>query len=139
MTCRFAARQVGGESSTSSVARRFVHSLVPIAFAYAFSHYFTAIVFEGQLFFSTISDPFGLGWNLFGTALRPVDFTILNPTAVWWIQVTTIVVSHVAGLILAHDRSLQDLAGPAGFRGRYGFLGFFVFVAGAAVAILAVG
>jgi hypothetical protein len=139
MTCRFVARQVGAESSTGSVARRFVHALVPVAFAYAFSHYFTAVVFEGQLIFSTISDPFGLGWDLFGTVRRPVDFTILSPTAVWWIQVATIVVGHLAALILTHDRSLHDLAGPAYVRSRYGLLGFFAFLAGAGLTILAVG
>ncbi len=139
ITCRFVARQVGAESSTGSVARRFLHSLVPIAFAYAFSHYFTAIVFEGQLIFSTISNPFGRGWNLFGTAHRPVDFTILSPTTVWWIQVATIVAGHLAALTLAHDRSLHDLPGPAAVRGRYGFLALITFLAGAGITILAVG
>jgi hypothetical protein len=139
ITCRFVARHSGTGSSAGSVARRFIHCLVPIAFAYGFSHYFTAIVFEGQLIFSTISDPFGLGWNLFGTALRPVDFTVLSSTAVWWIQVSAIAVGHLAALILVHDRSLLDLAGPSGVRGRYGLLGLVVFFAATAITILAVG
>jgi hypothetical protein len=139
ITCRFVARQSGTGSSTGSVAQRFIHCLVPIAFAYSFSHFFTAIVFEGQLIFSTISDPFGLGWNLFGTALRTVDFTVLSSTAVWWIQVSAIAVGHLAALTLVHDRSLLDLAGPAGVRGRYGLLGLVVFLAAAGITILAVG
>jgi hypothetical protein len=75
----------------------------------------------------------------FGTALRPVDFTILSPTAVWWIQVSTIVVGHVAALILAHDRSLTDFPGPAGVPGRYGLLVLVILLAGAGLTILAVG
>ena len=42
------------------MARSFTHTLVPIAFAYAFAHYFTLVIFEGQILFSTVSDPFGL-------------------------------------------------------------------------------
>lgn len=137
ITCRFVAKQSGQDSSTGSVARRFIHSLVPIAFAYAFSHYFTAIVFEGQLLFSTISDPFGIGWNLFGTAQRRVDFTVLSSTTVWWIQVSTIAVGHVAALILVHDRSLHDLTGPGGARGRYGLLGLITLLAFGGTTILA--
>lgn len=139
LTCRLVAGQAGSQVPTGSVARRFVHSLVPVAFAYAFAHYFTAIVFEGQLIFSTISDPFGRGWNLFGTAARLVDFTILSSTAVWWIQVAAIVAGHLAALVLAYDRSLQDLAGPTGVRARYCLLGLVTMLAVAGITILAVG
>jgi hypothetical protein len=139
LTCRLIAGQAGSQATTGSVARRFIHSLVPIALAYAFAHHFTAIVFEGQLIFSTISDPFGLGWNLFGSALRPVDFTILSPTAVWWIQVSAILAGHLSALVLAHDRSLRDLAGPTGVRGRYCLLGLITLLAVAGITILAVG
>ncbi len=70
-----AARLAQGHGLTATaVARSFTHTLVPIAFAYAFVHYFTLVIFEGQLLFSTVSDPFGLGWDLFGTASRPVRF-----------------------------------------------------------------
>lgn len=133
-TCRL----VAGQASTVSAAR-FTHCLVPIAFAYGFAHYFTAIVFEGQLIFSTMSDPFGLGWNLFGTALRPVDFTILSPTAVWWIQVTTMVAGNLAALVLAYDRSLRDQPNQAGIRGRYYLLAMITLFAVAGIVILAVG
>ena len=138
-TCRLVARQAGAHWSTSSVGRRFIHCLVPIGFAYVFAHYFTAVVFEGQLLGSTMSDPFGLGWNLLGMAGRPVDFTILTPMAVWWIQVASIASGHVAALILVHDRSLIDFQGRAGVHGRYLFVLLVIFLAWAGVTILAVG
>ncbi len=137
LACSYAARQIGNGLTPGWLARRFAHTLVPIAFAYLFSHYFTAVVFEGQLLVSTISDPFGLGWNLFGTALRPVDFTVVSPAAVWWTQVAAIVAGHGAGLILVHDRSLQDFQGPGAVRGRYPFLFLVVFLAVGALTILA--
>jgi len=53
-------------------ALAFAHSLVPIAFAYSVAHYFSLLVLEGQGIISLISDPFGFGWDLFGTADRDV-------------------------------------------------------------------
>ena len=48
-------------------------SIVPIALAYHFSHYLTALLVNGQYALVALSDPFALGWNLFGTAHMPVE------------------------------------------------------------------
>ena len=69
-----ANRMTGGASSTMRVAQRFAHTLVPIGMAYAVAHYFSLIIFEGQQFLSTLSDPFGMGWDLFGTVARQGRF-----------------------------------------------------------------
>lgn len=138
-TCGLVARQAGEDWSTGAIGRRFFHCLVPIAFAYLFAHYFTVVVFEGQLLGSTMSDPFGLGWDLLGLAGRPVDFTILTPLYVWWIQVASITFGHVAALFLVHDRSLIDFSGRAGVRSRYLFLLLVTLLAWAGMTILAVG
>src|SRR6185503_14927114 len=87
LVCIFVAGHSEPPRSIGAVARSFTHVLVPIGFALVVAHYFTVVVFEGQLLLSAASDPFGLGWDLFGTADRPVDFTVLSPFAVWWIQV----------------------------------------------------
>ena len=70
----WAAAKMAGEIAASTVATRFAHTLVPIAFAYSFAHYFTLVIFEGQSVLSAIADPFGLGWNLFGTRDYKIDF-----------------------------------------------------------------
>lgn len=114
----------GGLSATA-VARSFTHTLVPIAFAYAFAHYFTLVIFEGQILFSTISDPFGLGWDLFGTATRPVNFW-LSPNTVWYIQVTAIVSGHIAAVVLAHDRSLVLFPREHAAKSQYAMLALMV-------------
>ncbi|MGH8923917.1 MAG: hypothetical protein ACRDWA_04630 [Acidimicrobiia bacterium] len=135
--CWAAARQAGGEWTTTSVAQRFAHTLVPIAFAYAFAHYFTLVIFEGQLILSTISDPLGRGWNLLGTAGRSVDFTVLSPYAIWWMQVATIVVGHVAGVVLAHDRALFDFPGARAVRSQYLMLALMILLTALGLVILA--
>ena len=45
-----------------------MHTLIPIAFAYALAHYFSLLVFQGQAGGYLISDPLGHGSDMFGTA-----------------------------------------------------------------------
>jgi hypothetical protein len=116
-----AARLVGAGWTASSVAARFAHTLVPIALAYALAHYLTLIIFEGQQLISAVSDPFALGWDLFGTADRKIDFFITSAEPVWYAQVAVIVTGHVLGVILAHDRALKDF-GREAVRSQYAML-----------------
>jgi hypothetical protein len=74
LACRYSASVAGGRLSTAEIADRFAHTLVPIALAYALAHYLTLVLFEGQLLIAAASDPFGMGWDLFGTADRTVAF-----------------------------------------------------------------
>jgi hypothetical protein len=85
----------------------FVGSLVPIAFAYLVAHYFSLFVLQGQFLYSLVSDPYGEGWDLFGTGDFVPDLTILTPETIWYVQVGALVVGHVLGLVLAHDRALS--------------------------------
>jgi hypothetical protein len=116
-----AARMVGGGWTTARVASRFAHTLVPIALAYAVAHYLTLIIFEGQQLIAAISDPFALGWDLFGTADRKVDFFLTASEPIWYVQVAVIVSGHLAGVVLAHDRALGDFGANA-VRSQYAML-----------------
>ena len=100
------ARSVGGDLSAEQLRRRFIHSLVPIAMVYVAAHYLTFLLFEGQSIFYLASDPFGEGWNLFGTANAAIDYGLLGQNASWYLQVAFVVLGHVAALALAHDRAL---------------------------------
>jgi hypothetical protein len=100
------AKSVGGGFSTVRLARAFVHSLVPIAFAYLAAHYLTLLLFQGQSIAFLASDPLGDGSDLFGTADSQIDYTIIGSEATWYWQVGFVVVGHVAALTLAHDRAL---------------------------------
>lgn len=118
--CAVAASLSDGWTARA-VAQRFAHTLVPIGLAYAVSHYFTLILFEGQQLIATVSDPFGLGWDLFGTADYRVNFFLRSSTPVWLLQVAFIVGGHLVGVVLAHDRSLQDFGRDA-VRSQYAML-----------------
>lgn len=136
-----AARLGGGATGARHVATRFAHTLVPIGFAYAFAHYFTLVIFEGQLFLSTLSDPFGMGWDLFGTADRRIDFSLIQDSRawVWYIQVGVIVAGHIGGVVLAHDRALVDFPRARAVASQYAMLVLMVILTGLGLVILAAG
>jgi hypothetical protein len=99
---------VAGAPSFRRLRDGFAHTLIPIAFAYLVAHYFSLFVFQEQAQFTyLLSDPLGTAsTDLFGTASGGIDFTILSANAIWYVQVGALVVGHVLGLTLAHDRAL---------------------------------
>jgi hypothetical protein len=99
-------RTVDPRRDAGQLARSFAHTLAPIAFAYALAHYFSLLVFQGQALIYLASDPLGTGANLLGTANAQVDYTLISPTGVWYVQVAALIAGHVSGLVLAHDRAL---------------------------------
>jgi hypothetical protein len=101
----------------------FALSLVPIALAYAAAHYFSLLVLQGQAVWYMASDPFGWGWDLFGTATFEPNLTALSPNAIWYVQVAALVAGHVLGLVLAHDRAVALFRSPAvALRTQYAML-----------------
>ena len=89
-----------------SLVPDFVLPLVPIAAAYMVAHYFSYFLIQGQFIISLASDPFGKGWDLFGTADFAPNLVIVAPNTVWYVQVAALVIGHVAGLAIAHDRAV---------------------------------
>jgi hypothetical protein len=84
----------------------FVLPLVPIAAAYMVAHYFTLFVIQGQFVIPLMSDPFGRGWDLFGTVDFAPNLALVTPQTTWYVQFCSLVVGHVAGLAVAHDRAV---------------------------------
>jgi len=104
-------RAVDRTRGLRELAGGFVHTLVPIAFAYVLAHYLSLLLYQGQALGYLISDPLGEGADLFGTAGLTIDYTVLSATGIWYVQITVIVLGHLAGLVLAHDRALAVFRG----------------------------
>jgi hypothetical protein len=98
---------VKGAPPMRKLVTGFAHTLIPIAFAYLVAHYFSLFVFQEQAQFTyLLSDPLGTATtDLFGTASGGIDFRVLSSNAIWYVQVGALVVGHVIGLTLAHDRA----------------------------------
>jgi len=101
----------GRQRSTGAVANAFVVSLVPIAIAYHLAHYFTYLLIQGQLVIPLASDPFGVGWDLFGTAASVPEIGIVGARFAWYTAVIAIVLGHIVAVYVAHVialRAFQD-------------------------------
>jgi hypothetical protein len=99
-------RSVSSSYSTGELRRLFIHTLGPIALAYAGAHYFTLLAYTGQSVWAVISDPIGRGWDLFGTASSQIDFSVISTNGIWWVQLVLVIGGHACALALAHDRAL---------------------------------
>ena len=97
-----------------SLAPEFVLSLVPIALVYAVAHYFSLFVIQGQFVVPLLSDPFGKGWDLFGTAGVTPNLAVLRPNTIWYVQAAALVLGHVAGLARRPRPRRRDLPRPRG-------------------------
>jgi hypothetical protein len=102
----FGVQQVSERYDRSTLTHTFVHSLVPIAFAYVLAHYFSLLLWQSQAMVYLASDPLGNGANIFGTSGYQIDYHIISYAAIWYVQVAALVSGHVGGLALAHDRAL---------------------------------
>jgi hypothetical protein len=94
------------------LAPEFVDSLIPIALVYVIAHYFSLLVFQGEVGYKLVSDPWGRGWDLFGTHNFTPNFTFLTPHMIWYVEVGALVIGHVAGLAVAHDRAVGIFRSP---------------------------
>jgi hypothetical protein len=107
ITCKAITLVVGSNIKVIDIAGYFVLSLVPIAIAYHLSHYLSYLLIAGQNIIPLASDPFGIGWDLFGTAGYAVDIGIVNAKMIWYVSVTAIVVGHVMAVYVAHVMAIR--------------------------------
>jgi hypothetical protein len=104
---------VRGSPKLRSLGVSFGHTLIPIGLAYLTAHYFSLFVFGEQAQFTyLLSDPLGDGSDLFGTASAGIDYGLLSATTIWYVQVGALVIGHVTGLTLAHDRAITVYGDP---------------------------
>ena len=86
--------------------RRFVVSIVPIAFGYHFAHYLPSFLVDAQYALKALSDPLDRDWNLLGASDFHVTASFLTHHAsvelIWYAQVGVIVAAHVAAVVVLH-------------------------------------
>ena len=93
--------------STKQIFMAYAYAVLPVALFYHLAHNSMHFFMEAQYIITVMSDPFGYGWNLFGTAGNTYD-PLLPMQVVWWIQLIFIVVGHIYGVVVA-DRIAKRL------------------------------
>jgi hypothetical protein len=104
--CALMSRMAGGHPGTLEIAQRFALTLVPIAIGYHVAHYLVFLLVQGQYIVPLLSDPFGFGWNLLGTAAYRVDIGLVGARFAWYASVAAIVAGHVTAVWLAHVKAI---------------------------------
>ena len=115
VTAAAGARWAG--SSAAAALRRFVVSIVPIAFGYHFAHYLPSFLVDAQYALKALSDPLDLDWNLLGTRDLHVTASFLTHHAsvelIWYAQTAAIVAAHVAAVVVLHALAGEPRDGRA--------------------------
>ena len=90
----------------------FVYSMIPIAFGYHFAHYLPTFIIDVQYAIISLSDPFDIGWDLFGTSKWIVTSSYLtnydSVVFIWFFQVLSIVLAHVGAVVVSHLLRLES-------------------------------
>lgn len=126
-TAALAALYLGSVRSMANITGRdertlanvFAPSLVPIVFGYTIAHYLQLAVDETQTFVFRLSDPFGRGWDLFGGADAQIDFDLISVDGIAWVQALSVVIGHIAGVLVAHDRAVAVFDERDALRSQY--------------------
>ena len=111
-TCAVMSLVVARQRAPLELARSFAFTLVPIAIGYHVAHYLTFLLVQGQYIIPLISDPFGYGWNLFGTAGYRVDIALVGARFAWYAALAAVLTGHIAAVYLAHRKAMRAVRGP---------------------------
>lgn len=98
---------------------RYAYCVLPIALFYHLAHNLEHMLMEGPKVIALASDPFGWGWNLFGTAGWRIP-PLVSLDVLWIIQVLLVGVGHVYSLWAARNISQSALAHGGLRRSRLG-------------------
>ena len=135
----WAIRRLSSETApVYDVARAFVFALVPIALAYNLAHFVSLLAIQGQAIIPLVSDPFGYGWDLFGTADYRIDIGVIGARSVWFTSVVAIVLGHIISVYIAHVISLRRVPDrSSALRGQYPMLVLMVMYTATSLWIIA--
>jgi hypothetical protein len=100
-------RLAGRPGKPGALLGTLVFSIMPIALAFHFSHYLTALLVNAQYAYAAASDPFGTGADVLALGHFHVTTSFLNTyegtRAIWNAQTAGIVAGHVLAVLLAHE------------------------------------
>lgn len=102
--CKVATRV---RTPVHELALQFAFSLIPIAFVYNITHYYTLIATQGTQIVRLVSDPFGYGWDIFAVKKWLLAPITLDAGVVWHTQVWLILAGHIVSVYLAHVEALK--------------------------------
>ncbi len=102
----------GSEEGYHAYFVRYAYCVLPIALFYHLAHNLEHLLMEGQKVIPLLSDPLGVGWNLFRTAQLSIP-PLVSLDVLWIMQVVLVGVGHVYSLWVARNIARRSFAGGA--------------------------
>ena len=99
----------GREVPLKKVFVQYAYCFIPVAFFYHLAHNISHLNMEGMKIIHVLSDPFGWGWNLFGTGSTMASMPLGMPT-VRYMQFAFILIGLIIGVFLSHRVSRKLFA-----------------------------
>ncbi|HYD09551.1 MAG TPA: hypothetical protein VEA78_05560 [Acidimicrobiales bacterium] len=75
-------------------------ALLPVALGWHLTQHVDVLLTQGQLALNVVSDPFGRGWDLFGTATRLPDHGAVPEDGITLVQSAALVAGPLVGLLV---------------------------------------
>lgn len=97
------------EADPGEVQDDVLPALVPMIVGLTVAHYLPLLVLDGRDLVSLASDPFGEGWDLFGTRDVIYDDDAISPLLLGWIQVAGLLAAQTASAVVVHDKIIGRL------------------------------
>ncbi|MBL1216228.1 MAG: 4Fe-4S binding protein [Planctomycetes bacterium] len=119
MSYLLSAAGAGKPTSYREYFVRYAYCVLPIALFYHLAHNLEHMLMEGPKVFALASDPFGWGWNLFGTAGWRIP-PLVSLDVLWIIQVVLVGIGHVYSLWAARNISRAVFAADESRGSRLG-------------------
>src|SRR5260370_4183569 len=110
MVCMIMSAVTARHVSPRQIAESFAFTLIPIALGYHLAHYLVFLLVQGQYIIPLLSDPFGYGWNLFGTAGYRPNIAIVGARFAWYTAIAAVLLRHIAAVYLAPVQGIQTLS-----------------------------
>jgi hypothetical protein len=115
---------VDPDRSRRELPNRLAVSVVPIIVGYIVAHYLSYFVEIGTLTLVQASDPLSNGSNIFGTGGLTVPYWLsYHPKFLADAKVIAVVIGHVVGVIIAHERAIKLLPKKHQLTGQLPLLG----------------
>jgi hypothetical protein len=106
------AVKAGSFAARTGEVTSLVIAIVPIAMAYHFAHYLADFPVDAMRSIKALSDPFGTGLDLFGTAgFNPPASIMMDhhvAALIYRLQTAIVVAGHVMAVVVAHLRTLRS-------------------------------
>jgi hypothetical protein len=125
----------GTERSQDELMAATGRGLVPVAVGLVVAAGFFPFLIDVQNAYALVSDPFGRGWDLFGTIDINVHYTVVRAATIAWTQVVSLTALPLAGLVVAHDGMLRTTRPARAIRALPALVVLFTAFAAGSVAL----